>query len=41
MHRRKLAAALAVATAASLLIAPQAQAQSPFAKQDIKWQKCF
>ncbi|WP_086663789.1 alpha/beta hydrolase [Lentzea kentuckyensis] len=41
MHRRKLAAALAVATSASLLIAPQAQAQSTHASQDIKWQKCF
>lgn len=40
MHRKTLATALAAATAASLLIAPQAQA-STFATQDISWQKCY
>ncbi|KJK37331.1 hypothetical protein UK23_41760, partial [Lentzea aerocolonigenes] len=39
MHRKKIAAALAVATATSLIIAPQAQA-STFAAQQINWQKC-
>ncbi|WP_434439543.1 alpha/beta hydrolase [Lentzea sp. E54] len=41
MHRRKLTAALAAAISASLLTAPQAQAQSTFATQDIEWQQCF
>ena len=39
MHRKRIAAALAAATATSLLIAPPAQA-SGFAAQEIKWQKC-
>ncbi|GHH46101.1 alpha/beta hydrolase [Lentzea cavernae] len=38
MRRRKIAAALAVVTAASLLIAPQALAEPV---QRIQWQKCF
>jgi pimeloyl-ACP methyl ester carboxylesterase len=38
MRRKQLAAALAVATATSLLIAPAALAQAP---QTITWQKCF
>ena len=38
MHRKKIAAALAVVTATSLLIAPQAQA-SALATQEIKWQR--
>ncbi|SDF99331.1 TAP-like protein [Lentzea fradiae] len=41
MHRRKIAAALTAVTAASLLMAPQAQAAAGFATQDIQWQKCF
>ncbi|MFI6096849.1 alpha/beta hydrolase [Lentzea sp. NPDC051213] len=41
MRRKQLAAALAVATATSLLIAPHAQAQGSFATQEIKWQRCF
>ncbi|MGI5505101.1 alpha/beta hydrolase [Lentzea sp. CA-135723] len=41
MHRKKIAAALAVVTATSLLIAPQAQAASGLAQQEIKWQQCF
>lgn len=41
MHRRKLAAALAVATATTLLVVPQAQADNGLARQEIKWQKCF
>ncbi|MET8761406.1 alpha/beta hydrolase [Lentzea sp. NPDC004782] len=41
MRRKQMAAALAVATATSLLIAPQALAQNSFATQEIKWQKCF
>ena len=41
MRRKQLAAALAVATASSLLIAPLAHAQSGFAAQEIKWQQCF
>ncbi|SER50307.1 TAP-like protein [Lentzea xinjiangensis] len=40
MHRKKIAAALAVATATSLLVAPQAQAGT-FARQEIRWQRCF
>ncbi|MEV6244130.1 alpha/beta hydrolase [Lentzea sp. NPDC051838] len=39
MHRKKIAAALAVATATSLVIAPQAQA-STFTTQQITWQQC-
>ncbi|WP_329789373.1 alpha/beta hydrolase [Lentzea sp. DG1S-22] len=38
MHRATLATALAVATSASLLVAPQALARPP---QQIQWQKCF
>ncbi|USX51313.1 alpha/beta hydrolase [Lentzea sp. HUAS12] len=38
MSRRKIAAALAVVTASSLLIAPQALAEPV---QRIEWQKCF
>ncbi|GGU52983.1 alpha/beta hydrolase [Lentzea flava] len=41
MQRRKIAAALAVVTATSLWIVPQAQAENAFAKQEITWQKCF
>ncbi|NKE57525.1 alpha/beta hydrolase [Lentzea sp. PSKA42] len=41
MRRQQIAAALAVATATSLLIAPQAQAHSGLADQEIKWQRCF
>ena len=41
MHRKRLATALAVATATSLLVVSPAQAQNPLAKQEIKWQKCF
>jgi pimeloyl-ACP methyl ester carboxylesterase len=41
MHRKKIAAALAVATTTSLLIAPQAQAQIPYATQQIQWRNCF
>jgi pimeloyl-ACP methyl ester carboxylesterase len=39
MHRKKIAAALTVVTATSLLIAPPAQA-SGFASQRITWQQC-
>ncbi|WP_086663790.1 alpha/beta hydrolase [Lentzea kentuckyensis] len=41
MYRKRIAATLAAVTATSLLIAPQAQAQSEFATQEIKWQRCF
>lgn len=41
MRRKQIAAALAVATATSLLIAPQALASTKYAAQEIKWQKCF
>ncbi|ANZ38161.1 transporter [Lentzea guizhouensis] len=41
MHRKKIAAALVAVTATSLLIAPQAQAKTPFANQQIQWQRCF
>ncbi|NGY57916.1 alpha/beta hydrolase [Lentzea sp. NEAU-D13] len=41
MYRKRIAATLAAVTATSLLIAPPAQAQSGFATQEIKWQKCF
>ncbi|HUQ54566.1 alpha/beta hydrolase [Lentzea sp.] len=43
MHRKTPAAALAVATTTSLLLAPQAHAQpqSQFAAQEIQWQQCF
>ncbi|HEX8870977.1 MAG TPA: alpha/beta hydrolase [Lentzea sp.] len=38
MHRRKVAVALAVVTATSLVVTPQAQAAP---RQTIQWQKCF
>ncbi|GAA3668450.1 TAP-like protein [Lentzea atacamensis] len=41
MHRKKMAAALAVVTATSLFVAPPAQAQNRLADQEITWQKCF
>ncbi|SER50334.1 TAP-like protein [Lentzea xinjiangensis] len=40
MHRRKAAAALAVVASTSLLVVPQAHAQSSFTTQDIAWQQC-
>ncbi|KOV78925.1 alpha/beta hydrolase [Nocardia sp. NRRL S-836] len=41
MHRKKIAAALVAVTATSLLVAPPAQARTPFAAQRIGWQRCF
>jgi pimeloyl-ACP methyl ester carboxylesterase len=41
MYRKRIAAMLAAVTATSLLIAPPVQAQSGFATQEIKWQRCF
>ncbi|MGW6934784.1 alpha/beta hydrolase [Lentzea sp. NPDC054927] len=40
MYRTRTAAALAVATATSLLLAPPVQAQSGLADQEIQWRQC-
>jgi hypothetical protein len=41
MHHKKIAAALTVVTATSLLLIPQAQAATGLADQKITWQRCF